>query len=112
MTVSVTRSVRFSAAMRSGSQFLGHDYRVDVTLAGEPDPVTQMFVNLAELDATLRELVVAPLQGTLLDEALPGAPVSCESLTLHLVERLRSRLPRLTRLRVHESPDLFVEWQA
>lgn len=112
MTVCVTRSVRFSAAHKSGGQILGHDYRVDVTLAGEPDPVQGMFINLADLDATLRELIVQPLQGTLLDESLGGSPVSCESLTLQLVDRLRPALPKLFRLRVFESADLFVEWEA
>lgn len=36
----------------------GHNYYLEVTVAGEPDPVTGMIVNLGELDAIVNERVV------------------------------------------------------
>ena len=37
----------------------GHNYRLEVTLRGEPDPVTGMVINLTELKAILEAEVMA-----------------------------------------------------
>ena len=116
----VTRTVRFSAAHReSAGRIRGHDYRIDVTLAGQPDPLTGMFVNLADLDALLKREIVSLLSERQLDRevaALAGRPVSCEAITMFVVERLGQSLSSLApatlhSVRVHESDDLYAEWE-
>jgi 6-pyruvoyltetrahydropterin/6-carboxytetrahydropterin synthase len=119
-TLRVTRTVRFSAAHRDVQGGMrGHDYRIDVTLAGRPDPVTGMFVNLADLDAVLQRDLVASLAGRQLDTdvaELSNRPVSCETITQFAVERLSRSMPafapaNLHAVRVHESDDLYAEWE-
>ena len=115
----VTRTVRFSAAHREpGDRIRGHDYRIDVTLSGRPDPVSGLFVNLAELDALLQRELVALLADRLLDAQpeLSARPVSCESIALFAAQRLERPLAtlapaRLHSIRVHESDDLYAEWE-
>lgn len=76
MPVELTRRAHFSAAHRLHSDALsdeencriygvcnnpyghGHNYYIEVTIEGEPDPTTGMIINLSELDAMIdRELI-------------------------------------------------------
>jgi 6-pyruvoyltetrahydropterin/6-carboxytetrahydropterin synthase len=116
----VTRTVRFSAAHREADgRVRGHDYRVDVTLSGRPDPVSGLFVNLADLDALLTRELVVLLADRMLDQELPelsSRPVSCETLVLFTLRRLELPLREfapavLHSLRVHENDDLYAEWE-
>jgi 6-pyruvoyltetrahydropterin/6-carboxytetrahydropterin synthase len=38
----------------------GHNFRLEVSVTGEPDPRTGFFCNVLELERTVRELAVAP----------------------------------------------------
>lgn len=38
----------------------GHNFRLEVTVTGTPDPRTGFFCNVLELERTVRELAVAP----------------------------------------------------
>lgn len=74
-TVRLTRAIEFSASLQycrpdlspaenerlfgSVSARHGHNYRLEVTLRGEPDPVTGMVVDLKELQAVLDREVMA-----------------------------------------------------
>lgn len=132
--VRITRVVRFSAAHRYHSDRLsaeenarifgkcnlphghGHDYRVAVSVEGPVDPVTGMVMNLADLDAVLREEVVEPLDHRFLNLDVPhfGRVVpTCENLALHLADRLGPRLAagghRLSAVRVFETEDLWAD---
>jgi 6-pyruvoyltetrahydropterin/6-carboxytetrahydropterin synthase len=96
----------------------GHNYRVEVTVSGEPNPETGMVVDLAELDALLRETVVEPMDHAFLNE-LPefrgGLIPTTESLAHVIWNRLEPRLPRhvaLARVRVREDRDLWAECAA
>ncbi len=131
----LTRRVRFSAAHRyhrpewseernretfgacANPHGHGHDYLLEVAVAGQVDPLTGFSVDLAALDAVLREEVAARMDHRHLNHDVPefapgGLVPTCENILLLLRERIAPRLPagaRLVRLRLHEGPDLSVE---
>jgi len=93
----------------------GHNYRVEVTVAGEPNPETGMLIDLGELDAMLGETVLAPMDHAFLND-LPefrgGMIPTTECLARVIWNRLEPRLPRhvsLARVRVREDRDLWAE---
>lgn len=131
----LTRRVRFSAAHRyhrpewsdernrevfgpcANPHGHGHDYLLEVTVAGEVDPVTGFSVDLGTLDGILREEVLEPLDHQHLNHAVPefapgGKIPTTENILLLLWDRIRPRLApaRLVRLRLHENPDFFVDY--
>ena len=60
----------------------GHNYYLEVTVAGRPDPVTGMAVDLGQLDDTVNGTVVAQVDHRSLEEvpALRGVITTGESL--------------------------------
>jgi 6-pyruvoyltetrahydropterin/6-carboxytetrahydropterin synthase len=92
----------------------GHNYRVEVTLQGSPDPATGMLYDLAGLDRIVSEAILAPLDHRHLNLEVPffaARQPTCENLALFAWETLGARLPAglLERVRVHESDDLSAE---
>jgi 6-pyruvoyltetrahydropterin/6-carboxytetrahydropterin synthase len=85
--VEVTRVYHFSAAHRLASPALsaadnaalygachrphGHNYYVEVTVAGTPDPLTGMAVDLERLDATVARALLDEVDHRQLEEAAP-----------------------------------------
>jgi 6-pyruvoyltetrahydropterin/6-carboxytetrahydropterin synthase len=132
---SLTRSVRFRATHHyhrvdwtpaENRRVFGatadphqHEYRLDVTVAAEPDPVTGFLVDLAGLDRAI-EQVVGPLRDRNLADAIPDARsgrmlTSTERLAEWFFGQLAHRVPapaRLERIRVAESDDLAAEFRA
>ncbi len=96
----------------------GHNYRLYVTVAGEPDPETGFIVDLGALDALVTEQVVDRLDHQHLNAAVPefaegGRIPSSESLVGWIRERLEPALPggvALVKLRLEEDEDLAAEW--
>lgn len=94
-----------------------HEYRVEITVTGPPDPVSGLVTDLAALDRLLDEEVVGRLGGRSLNEALPpvaegGAQPGTEVLAGWIFRRLGDRIPgdaRLRRVRVWESDELGAE---
>ena len=133
--VFVTRRVSFSAAHRyhnptwneeKNRQVFGpcnhryghgHNYELEATVVGDVDPETGMVMNLRDLDAVLKEVVVARLDHRHLNEELPewkeNIPTT-ENLAVDLWRRLAPRLERpnaqLFRVRLYESATLFAEY--
>ncbi len=82
--LSLTRRFTFSASHRLVSDRLdaaanactfgacqrvhGHNYRLEVSVSGEPDQATGFFCNVLELERTVRELVVSPCDHQLLND--------------------------------------------
>ena len=94
-----------------------HDYELEVTLAGVPDPETGFAVDLMDLDRVLAAQVVQPLHdrhiNEVVDEFGPGGLVpSTENLTIWLWRRIESALPnsRIVRVRLQEEEGLAVEY--
>jgi 6-pyruvoyltetrahydropterin/6-carboxytetrahydropterin synthase len=91
----------------------GHNYVVDVTVSGEPDPRTGMIVDLAALDAAVNELVVDRYDHKHLNVDLPEfadkAPTS-EVIAEEIFRRLDGKLPaQLFRVRLHETARSYFE---
>lgn len=132
--IRITRVVGFSAAHRYHSDALseeenrrvfgkchrphghGHNYRLEVTVAGKVDPVTGMVMNLADLDALLRERVVEPLDHSFLNfdiEHFADTVPTCENIVLWLRSILGPALAEISitlrHLRLYESETLFAE---
>lgn len=131
-TVRVTRRVHFSAAHRlhnprlsdeenvrayglcNSPNWHGHNYELDVTVEGEPDPDTGYVLDLSRLrevaDEMLRDLDHRNLN---LDvEWLRDVIPSSENLVVAIWERLAPRIPRgrLARLVLWETPRNYVEY--
>jgi len=94
----------------------GHNYVLEVTVEGEPDPVTGMVINLKKLKDILQEQVVGPMDHRFLNaEVKPfdGIVPTTENLARNLWERLAPLLDTaetsLHRIRLFETPDLYVD---
>jgi 6-pyruvoyltetrahydropterin/6-carboxytetrahydropterin synthase len=126
----VTRAIEFAASLRcrlpdlsdeenrrrfgrEASQH-GHNYRLEVTLEGDPDPVTGMVINLTELGAILEREVASRLDhrdlnaDTVYFEKVPPTP---ENLALVIYRILRDAVPDglLARIRLYPDADSFVD---
>jgi 6-pyruvoyltetrahydropterin/6-carboxytetrahydropterin synthase len=85
----------------------GHNYYVEVTLAGVPDPVTGMAVDLGIVDAAVRERLLQHVDHHTLETspALPGVITTGEGLARAFWDVLAPALPArsLRRVRVVET---------
>lgn len=86
----------------------GHNYELEVSVAGTPDPATGMVIDLKALDAVMRETVVDAVDHRHLNRDVPwleGVLPTAENLALAFWARLEAALPdvRLCRVRVVES---------
>jgi 6-pyruvoyltetrahydropterin/6-carboxytetrahydropterin synthase len=96
----------------------GHNYVLDVTVSGGIDPRTGFSVNLGWLDELLRREVTDRMDHQHLNHALAefaegGHIPTCENILALLWPRLERGLPpgaRLIRLRLHEDPNLYVDY--
>lgn len=85
----------------------GHNYVLEVTVEGEPDPRTGMMVDLGQLDRTVEELVVDRYDHKHLNVDIPEfqhrTPTS-EVIADEIFNRLEGQLPaKLFRVRLHET---------
>jgi 6-pyruvoyltetrahydropterin/6-carboxytetrahydropterin synthase len=134
MTLYLTRVVNFSAAHRyyrpewseernrevfgacANPHGHGHNYSLEVMVAGEPDPETGFCVDLGALDRLLEEQVRRPLDHQHINHAVPefaegGLIPSTENIVAWLWRRIAGALTgaRLVRLRLREDAGLFVD---
>jgi 6-pyruvoyltetrahydropterin/6-carboxytetrahydropterin synthase len=95
----------------------GHNYVVEVSLKGEPDPVTGMVLDLKELKEILNRQIVAPYDHRFLNYEVPPfdrvAPTT-ENIARDIWQRLEPHLSnesrRLHSVRVYETADLYVDY--
>ena len=130
--VRVTRRVHFSAAHRLDSDrltpeenariyglcnspnFHGHNYELDVTVAGEADE-NGYVIDLGILRDLVEQSVVRDLDHRNLNsdvEWLQGVIPSSENLVVRIWDRLADRIPngKLARLVLWETPRNYVEY--
>jgi 6-pyruvoyltetrahydropterin/6-carboxytetrahydropterin synthase len=95
----------------------GHNYVVEVSLAGEPDPVTGMVLDLKELKEILTRQVVEPYDHRFLNYEVPPfdrVVPSTENIARDIWRRLEPHLnddrKKLHAVRVYETPDLYVDY--
>jgi 6-pyruvoyltetrahydropterin/6-carboxytetrahydropterin synthase len=92
----------------------GHNYTLEVTVAGEPDPSTGMVLDLKELKEILEREVMQRMdhrhlnyEVAELQEKIP----TCENIALVIWNLLEPKITQgtLHRVRLYESPDLFAD---
>jgi 6-pyruvoyltetrahydropterin/6-carboxytetrahydropterin synthase len=95
----------------------GHNYVLEVTVAGEPDAVTGMVFDLRELKEILNREVVEPMDHRFLNrEVAPFDHVvpTTENLALEIWKRIDAQIGgdgvRLHNVRLYETADLFVDY--
>ena len=131
-TVRVTRRVHFSAAHRLHNPALsdaenerifglcnspnwhGHNYELDITVEGEPDPATGYLVDLGAVRSAAEE-VLKDVDHRNLNVDVPwlqGVIPSTENLVMALWKQLAPRIPRgrLARLVLYETPRNWAEY--
>ena len=92
----------------------GHNYTLEVTVAGEPDPVTGMVLDLKELKEVLEREITQRLDHRFLNYEVPelqGQIPTCENIARVIWKLLEPKIPqgRLHKVRLYETPDLFAE---
>ena len=129
-TVCLTRSIDFSASLQLRRGDLsdaeneglfgplcarhGHNYHLEVTLRGEPDPVTGMVLDLAELKAVLESEIMDRFDHRDLNTDTPyfeKEPPTPENFARVIHRLLLAALPdgMLDRIRLQPEADLWVE---
>jgi 6-pyruvoyltetrahydropterin/6-carboxytetrahydropterin synthase len=95
----------------------GHNYVLEVTLEGEPDPVTGMLIDLKELKEIVNREVVGPLDHRFLNrEVAPFDKLvpTPENLAVEIFRRLKPHVEgpsaRLHSVKLFETEDLWVEY--
>lgn len=85
----------------------GHNYALEITVAGPVNPATGMIVNLAELDAFVRARVLDEFDHVNLNEQIPefrGSIPTTENLCRVVFSRLYGFVHgRITRVRIEET---------
>jgi 6-pyruvoyltetrahydropterin/6-carboxytetrahydropterin synthase len=94
----------------------GHNYILEVTLDGDPDPITGMVMDLKQLKDILEQEVVGPMDHRFLNFEVPPfdrmVPTT-ENIAREIWRRLEPRLAAagatLANVRLFEGPDLYVD---
>src|SRR5256885_10626686 len=92
----------------------GHNYTLQVTIEGEPDPVTGMVLDLKELKEILEQEIMRRMDHRHLNYEVPelaGQIPTCENIARVIWQLLEPKITqgRLHRVRLCESPDLFAD---
>ncbi len=124
-TITLTRSYEFAAAHRLSSpaltddenmslfgkctwpNFHGHNYVLEVSVSGEPDPATGMICRLEELDETVKTEILDRYDHRNLNMDVPelaGQVTTSEVVVQAICDRLAPTLPGLSRVRLFETP--------
>jgi 6-pyruvoyltetrahydropterin/6-carboxytetrahydropterin synthase len=95
----------------------GHNYVVDVTVEGDPDPVTGMVLDLKELKQLVHRAVVEPYDHRFLNHEVPPfdrVVPTPENIAIDIWRRLSPHFAtggnQLHGIRVYETPDLYVDY--
>src|SRR4051794_3898270 len=97
----------------------GHNYTLEVTVAGQPDPVTGFVVDLKWLKDVIEREVLAAYDHRHLNLEVPefAAQVpTTENIAIATWRRLEPAMTaaggaKLTRIRVYETPEIFAEYR-
>jgi 6-pyruvoyltetrahydropterin/6-carboxytetrahydropterin synthase len=93
----------------------GHNYTLEVTVAGDVDPVTGFVVDLKQLKDVMEREVVATYDHRHLNLEVPEFKAlmpTTENIAVAIWRRLEGKIPgaRLHRVRVYERADLFADF--
>jgi 6-pyruvoyltetrahydropterin/6-carboxytetrahydropterin synthase len=132
--VYITRQAHFNAAHRlfnptkddqwneekyglcSNVNWHGHNYVLEVTIAGEPDPETGYLMDLSTLKKIIEEQILLPCDHRNLPLEVPflkGIIPTSENLVIAFWERLEPHIQggRLHAVKLFETPRNFVEFR-
>jgi 6-pyruvoyltetrahydropterin/6-carboxytetrahydropterin synthase len=106
------RRVFGKCANRNGH---GHNYTLEVTVAGEVDPVSGFVVDLKQLKDILEREVVSVYDHRNLNLEVPefrNKIPTTENIAVAIWKRLDGKIPnaKLHRVRIYELPDLFADF--
>jgi 6-pyruvoyltetrahydropterin/6-carboxytetrahydropterin synthase len=92
----------------------GHNYRLEVTLAGEPDPVTGMVIDLKQLKDVLEREILSRFDHKDLNRDTPyfeKDPPTPENFARVIYRILKPVLPAglLDSIRLYQDPDHWVD---
>ncbi len=127
--VRLTRSIDFSTSLRywrgdwseernrstfgAQAQRHGHNYRLEVTVGGHPDPVTGMVIDLKDLKDVLEREIMTRFDHRDLNDDTPffeKSPPTPENFATVIYEILSEALPGLlVRVRLRQDEDLWVD---
>jgi 6-pyruvoyltetrahydropterin/6-carboxytetrahydropterin synthase len=132
MTAYFTRAYHFSASHRLHTEDLspeanratfgkcnnphghGHNYRVEVTVAGPIDPATGMVINMATLDAVVHEKILTRFDhmNLNLDPLFAKQVSTTENLCIAVFDILKQQFhpAQLDKIRVEETENNFFEY--
>ena len=93
----------------------GHNYTLEVTVAGEVDPSTGMVMDLKELKKLIEKEVLELMDHRFLNKEVPAfatAIPTTENIAAEIWKLVAPKLKvgRLYRIRLYETPDLFVDY--
>ncbi len=131
--VYLTRHIHFSAAHRLHSDELdnetnkqiygpcnnprghGHNYELEVTVRGEPDPVTGMVIDLKELKDIIEREIIKKVDHQHLNyvDLMRGRVPTAENIVVACWESLQGKIPHgtLHELVLYETPRNFVKYR-
>lgn len=132
----ITRKVEFSAShvcrnpelseqenqelfgMAANPHGHGHNYVLEVSVEGQPDPTTGMVLDLKELKDVLNREVIEPYDHRFLnyevppfDRVIPTPENVARDIWRRLDPHLSGRGRKLCLVRLYETPDLYVDYQ-
>jgi len=120
----ITRRVEFSAShvcrfpdpAAAENRLHGHNFIAEITLDGQPDPVTGMVFDLKELKQILHREVVEPYDHRFLNHEVPPFDQTVptpENIVRDIWRRVAPHFSRdglrLHSIRLYETEDLFVD---
>lgn len=95
----------------------GHNYLLEVSLEGDPDPLTGMVMDLKELKEIMTRQVVDVYDHRFLnyevrpfDRVVPTAENIARDIWQRLEPHLTAGRRRLHSVRLYETPDLYVDY--
>jgi 6-pyruvoyltetrahydropterin/6-carboxytetrahydropterin synthase len=93
----------------------GHNYTVEVTVAGDVNPVTGMVVDLKDLKKVLEDEVLRLMDHRFLNREVPVFETkipTTENIAIEIWKLLAAKLHlvKLHRIRVYETADLYVDY--
>jgi 6-pyruvoyltetrahydropterin/6-carboxytetrahydropterin synthase len=95
----------------------GHNYIVEVTLEGDPDPSTGMVFDLKRLKEIIHDAVVEPMDHRFLNHEVPPfdkVVPTAENVAAEIWKRLQPSFEgsraRLQNVRLYETEDLYVDY--
>mgnify|MGYP001583934739 CR=1 FL=1 len=93
----------------------GHNYTVEVTVGGDVDATTGMVMDLKELKKLLEKEVLELMDHRFLNKEVPVFSTTIpttENIAIEIWKLLAPKLAlgKLHRIRLYETPDLFVDY--